>query len=983
MSRRLTARGVVWLSSSLFFLSGFTGLSYEVIWFKRFSYVWGNSSLAMAAVVASFLFGLGLGAHWWGRFADRTAFPLGWYGVCEAAIGLLALLVPWGTAWLAGPSAMLYPLLHEHPVAHALVRCLLTFLVLAAPCILMGGTLPLLVRQLTALGVRLGDSAGWLYAVNCLGAGLGCYAVGFHLLPWLGMAWTNTLTAVANVSIGLMALLAVPALRRTGETSPAGDGAAAVEPAATSPGPSMVRPGLALRITAAMTGCAALVLQMVWARQLALILGGSTYAFTAVLFVVLVGMGLGSLVFRLWIAKVAHLAYTPGLVVLALTASLLAGHWLIPAVTSLVGLMVPIRGSEVVNGLVCVAASVSLELLPAVGMGILFPVLVQLLGASGASAGRTVGSVYAWNTCGTIAGAALTNVLLIPWIGTTRSVALAMGIYCVAMFILLPQRHRRDLAALVVLAVLAGLLLVGATRPHDPRVTNRGMYLYGYRPVGLSDEVLSFREGASCNVLIMSTGEVCTLRVNGKVDASTSSDMAMQLGLAYFPRFLRPSAQRMLVVGFGSGSTCGASLLMKPAKVVCCEIEPAVLEAAGAFAHVNHRPHDSRDFSVVLDDGRAYLGGTADRFDLILSEPSNPWLAGVSNLFTREFYELAKTRLTSEGLLAQWIQAYSLSPDDYAMIVRTVAQVFPHLALVRISEGDTILMASQTPIPPTAQAVRSAQALVDAAPEARADLQKHFGSDRVGALLPTRWILGDASLRAMVAGDAADVINTDVNLRLEFDSPRRLFDPRVTSSRVANMLFAAFDANDVMAILDASGAARLHAGSLRELAALLVEHGQAERAGELVKLGLSRDPQNPQLLAEQLALSPPPDANALGQAAANVVKRSPEAALRAGVALGRAAKHQEAAAVFEQFVAAHPNASSAWAYLGMNYARLGQREKAEKAFLTALEKDPIDSFARRAFEEFRSAKSEKPAPAKDAPHDALSPPAGQSSVAPD
>src|SRR5262249_44997863 len=197
--------------------------------------------------------------------------------------------------------------------------------------------------------------------------------------------------------------------------------------------------------------------------------------------------------------------------------------------------------------------------------------------------------------------------------------------------------------------------------------------------------------GPSCDVLVDQSW-MTQLRLNGKVDGTTGPDMLTQLGLAYFPRFLRPAARNLLVIGFGSGTTAGTSLLFPEARVTCCEIEPAVFAASQYFAEINHSPEASPRFSLVVDDGRSYLQASREKFDLIISEPSNPWMAGISNLFTREFYQAAKERLTDDGLLTQWVQLYDFAPSDYALILRTVSSVFPHVALVLINEAaDSIL----------------------------------------------------------------------------------------------------------------------------------------------------------------------------------------------------------------------------------------------------------------------------------------------------
>ena len=190
--------GSLVLISLLFFVSGAAGLIYEVVWFKRFSHVWGSSALSAAAVLASFLLGLGLGAGFVGRFADRARNPLRLYGLCEIGIAVLALLVPYGIRFLERGVALVHPLSEDRPLLGALIRSLATFAVIGPPCILMGGTLPLLVRELTPPGRKLGRSAGVLYGMNTLGGAAGAYLAGFHLLPALGLLASNSIAAGAK-----------------------------------------------------------------------------------------------------------------------------------------------------------------------------------------------------------------------------------------------------------------------------------------------------------------------------------------------------------------------------------------------------------------------------------------------------------------------------------------------------------------------------------------------------------------------------------------------------------------------------------------------------------------------------------------------------------------------------------------------------------------------------------------------------------------
>ncbi len=543
---------IFWLASLLFFISGGTGLAYQVVWFKRFSHVWGSSSLAFAAVGGSFLFGLGLGAYLLGRLADRAPAPLRWYGFCELAIGLLALVIPFEIAGLVDASVGLYSVIPEAPLWRFLIQFCITLVVIGPPCMLMGGTLPLLIRQLTSREGSLDQATGWLYAINTFGAALGCYLTGFHLLPSFGLLTTNNMAATINIAIGAISLFVARGLQTR---APSRKGPAAAPAVPTVPGG---RTGMALArlyLATALTGCAALVLEMTWTRQLALILGGSTYAFTATLFVVLVGIALGSLIYH-WRLRSAEPAWRVTAVIIGVLAvTTLAGKLMLPWLSMQVApeSVREWRGGQLGNGLICVGISAALELLPAIAMGLLFPLFVRMTRAGADHVGAAVGNIYAWNTLGSIAGASLTALLLFPNIGTAGAVALAVALYVVALLAVIPWQRKSDFAWGGAAAAIGAAIVVLLAQPTDPRLTNMGLYIYGdarMKQAGpdwmSSFKPVYFREGASSNVLVNTESSgVLSLRVNGKVDASNGSDMTTQLGLAYFPRLFKPDAKEV------------------------------------------------------------------------------------------------------------------------------------------------------------------------------------------------------------------------------------------------------------------------------------------------------------------------------------------------------------------------------------------------------------------------------------------------------
>ena len=946
----------------MFFLSGATGLAYQVIWFKRFSHVWGNSSLAMGSVVASFLLGLGLGAHLFGGFADRSRSPIFWYGVFEAVIGLLVILIPLEITWLFGFASHLYPLLGELPLLHSFVRSGLTFLVIGPPCILMGGTLPLLIRQFTREGSSLSSQVGWLYGINTVGAAAGCFAAGFYLLPLLGLFWSSLLAAGVNLAIGAIALILAarwiapfgPPIQSVTEAS---DSGSALEQTKRSDH-KIPRP---LLYVVALTGFASLALEMVWSRQLALILGGSTYAFSAMLFVVLVGIGLGALLYHRWIKHYANWPFTSTVVIIVLAGATLLGKLLVPQITLIVGAVQPLRSSETFNALTCVAASTVLQLVPAIAMGVLFPLFIALTHKSVHQVGSAVGTIYASNTLGSILGALVTSLLLIPLVGTAGSLALALGFYLVAIIVLFPHRGWRDDVPLLLLCLLGVFVLYRNWGPIDPRVTNFGMYLYGYVPPEPLEkkQVLFFKEGRSCNVMVTDDDGHRSLRINGKVDANNRSDMRMQLGLAYFPRFLHPSAKDILVIGFGSGSTTGTSLLFGDTRVHCCEIEEEIVAASKYFAEVNHQPLQSPNLSMIYDDGRSFLQGSGKQFDLILSAPSNPWIAGLANLFTREFWTSAKAHLKPGGVLAQWIQSYSFSPADYAMVVRTLSSVFPYVGLIRVTDGDTILLASESPLDGTSDTVNEAQALVDSVPAARQDLQRYFATSDVRTLLLWHYLIGNDGLRKLGQTEQAKV-NTDLNLRLEFDAPLHLFDPQDQSLSTNQTILASVDVDWIVRAFERWGCGKEQAPVCHALAMRFKSYEQDQASRQFVALGLRYNPDYPELLADRLIFAHPDATIDIEPEITKLVKLSPRDATRVGAAFWKNKKYGPAVNIYKRIIEAKPQSATSWANLAVNYRQLGEADLAEEAFRKALSLDELNVFVEQSFKRFQAAVIQQP-----------------------
>lgn len=934
-------RAALLLASGLFALSGFTGLCYETVWFKRLGHIWGSSSLAMASVIAAFLLGLGLGARLFGAFADRTRRPLVWYGVFEILIGLIALALPEAIGWISERAAPLSVTLGDRPLLLGIARVALTFALIGPPCMLMGATLPILTRQLAGLGISVGKSAAWLYAFNTLGAAAGAYAAGFHLLDTLGLVWTNALAAALNIAVGIAAIAIARRTQLDVETR--------VEAPQTASDDG--QRGRVLTVALG-TGCASIALQMLWARELALLVGPTTYAFSSCLWVFILGVGLGSLVFRIRLERAGGLEATLCAASATVVLPALVGWAVRPQLAEWMGYLREARIEATANAMLCSAVSAVLEFVPTLGMGMVFPALIELTRSSASRAGSVVGRVYAWNTLGSVAGAALTSMVLVPNLGSFWSMRAALGVYALAPVLLFGAR-----GVSLATSVVCAIALLAQWRASDPLDTNLGAYLYGAQNAATTRagfKPLYFAEGPSCNVLVLE-GEpfptpfldrpperLINLRVHGKIDASSANDMTMQLGMAYIPRLLHPDAREVVVIGMGSGVTLGAAAVFDGTHATCCEIEPAIVEGARFFELFNHGVLERDDVRIVLDDGRSYVQGHHGGWDLILSQPSNPWIAGVANLFTEDFYRTARAKLARGGLFAQWIQAYSFTARDFALVLRTLTRVFPHCVLLRVSDYDLLLVAGDRTVSPERERLDRAQALVDATPDARADLERYFRTPDVRSLLFSHLLLDERGVARYLEAVGPGEVNTDANMRLEFDAPRRLFhaqgDPAIETNR---LIYGAIDAAWQLDSFARWGCDSRQLPALKELKSRFLRQGASQAGGALVALGLAHAPEDPELIADHLLFGGDLSPAEFQESLDLLIESAPLEAHRLGQSLQQLRQFNAAKLVYTSLSERFPHSPTAHKALAAAWRGLGRADQAEQAEQRQRESDPL------------------------------------------
>jgi len=800
----------------LFFLSGATGLIYELLWVRVLYQSFGSTIQSVTTVVAAYMGGLGLGAWLFGRRADRTPRPAVLYGWLEIAIGVFGILSPlvlglahWMYIGTAGALAL-------GGAASVALRFGLAALVLLIPTTLMGGTLPVLTRALTGEDRGLlKPSLGRLYGLNTLGAMTGTALAGFFLIEFVGVRASLLATAAVNLAIGVAAILLG---RREGLADPG-----------RQPGEDQVQPALATRdhlktvalVLLGVTAFAALLDEIAWTRVLIMIVGGSTYAFTLILLVFLLGIGLGSIIVarrsapRLDTAASAALAQG----ITGIGAALLFVFF--GFLPSYIIAVFQIADLSAASRLLLMGVAVgAVVLLPAIGMGMTFPLLTDLTARSAKARGEDVGAAYALNTIGSILGAVLTGFVLVVALGTQATLRVGLIVNGIAALALAELAARgiaeasaedRRIRVRVLTAGVFGtmtLLAAAAAPGWSARLIDLGPTIYARQPMDQAARQrflehrgvrqLSFREGPNATVSVWEGETGRSLRVNGKVDASDRGDMDTQIMIGLAPVVARPGATSAFLIGQGTGVTTRVlATVPGMTRVKVVEIEPAVLQMDSFFLRVNDSVLTRPNVHAVVDDARSALQLDRDRYDVIVSEPSNPWMAGVAALFTREFFEAARARLKPNGLLCQWAHAYDIADDGVfcqwiqlyqlplpivAGIVRSLREVFPYVHVWFGGTADLVVLASPRPISydrrwlerllgPGGQLYTLGREWLNLESQ-----DQYFG----------RMLLGDSGVSRLVMRATFD--HTDDQPRLEFVAARRFLDPGAAAHAVFDSL---------------------------------------------------------------------------------------------------------------------------------------------------------------------------------------------------
>ncbi|MGD8329239.1 MAG: fused MFS/spermidine synthase [Acidobacteriota bacterium] len=665
----------------LFVGSGCAALIYEVVWFELLRQVIGASSVSLAILLASFMGGMCVGSLAFSRRVGHRYHPLAIYAVLELGIGAIGIAL----LMLLPAVQFVYVSVFGYGLAGILLRAAVCLVALLPPTVLMGATLPAVARWMKSTRVGVAR-LGFLYMANLAGAVAGTLLAGFYLLRVHDMLVATLVAAAINAAVAGTALLLARSASAAGITAETDEelDAADAEPG-TEPSDGAVLPApdrTLIYIVIGLSGLTSLGAQVVWTRLLGLLLGATVFTFSIILAVFLIGLGIGSSI-GAWGARFsARPARGLAWCQLGLAAAVPWAAFMINREIPFWYVNPDFHGHillryqhDLLRGLVA--------MLPATVLwGASFPLALAAATHESDAPDRIVGDTYAANTLGAIIGSMAFGMVLLPWVGTHGSqqyMTLLAGLAAFMLFALegVGSTARRAVAAVLVFGF--AVLMSRTVTATDPGLIAYGRYVEDWANV---TEYHFVGEGRSTSVAVSdyNDGTTRSMHVGGKVVASNQPlDMRIERMLGHVPGLVHPDPKSVLVVGFGAGVTAGSFVLYPGVeRIVICEIEPLVPEAAGVwFAEENYHVVDDPRVEIVFDDARHFIATTHETFDVITSDPIHPWVRGAASLYSTEYFELVKQRLNPGGVVAQWVPLYETSAETVKSEMATFFQAFP------------------------------------------------------------------------------------------------------------------------------------------------------------------------------------------------------------------------------------------------------------------------------------------------------------------
>ncbi len=770
------------ITAILFLLSGATGLVYQIVWFKYLHLFLGNTTYAQTTVLATFLGGLAIGNHLFGKHSGSIKHPLFIYGILETIIGVYCFAYPMlvnisGNLFLSTSSSLD---LEPTSFAFSSFRFFTSIIILILPTILMGGTLPVLTKYFVTNLSTTRENVGSLYFLNSFGAVVGIFFAGFFLIREFGIAATIYTAAIINIVIGLVAMLLgrIKHPENVYET----DVTETLSVDQTNNNRKVYR---TIIMVAGVSGFAALLYEMVWVKLLVNFFGSSTYAFSIMLMSFICGITIGGfIVAKSFISRYnkitlivffqSAIAFTT-MIALLLYDRLPYFLWKSSMLFSRNELSFPLFiGYEF---FICFI----LILLPTLFMGMTLPLCVEIISKSNRSASKSVGKIFSFNTAGTVLGVVITGLILIPAFGikTTFEIGIAINISCaIAVLLILSDKQTKTKHTFTITAAALSVVYIFLFPTWNKASMLSGVFrnlkhaapatFENFTKLFSDNNILYYKEGISSTVAVTQSqkDDQRVLLINGKPDASSAGDMPTQILLGQIPTMLHPNPQNVFVIGFGSGTTIGSVLKHPVKKVTCAEISNEVIEAAIHFKKENNNCLTDTRLKVINEDAITLLKLSKEKYDVIISEPSNPWIAGIGNLFTTEYFSKCFEKLSDDGIMVQWFHLYEMDDEIIKIVLNTFNSVFKNAQVWNSVSNDIILIGTKKPY--TVDPVNLKAKFLN--PALLSDMKK-IGIDNPLTFLSCQ-VMSSNGLFLM---GMKNQFNSEINPKLEFLAPKAFY----------------------------------------------------------------------------------------------------------------------------------------------------------------------------------------------------------------
>jgi spermidine synthase len=786
-----------YLILAFFFLTGLTGLAYELVWIRLLILSFGSTQFAITTVLATFMAGLAVGSIIFGRVVDRFSAPLKLYGIIEIVLGIYCLASPLIFHLVKDLYLYASPITADSTFRADFepMQFVLALLVLIVPTTLMGGTLPALVKYL-ARSEKIGFNIALPYAINTLGAVTGCLVTGLFALYYFGVNATVYVAGAVDIVIGVLVLLIYKNSRLV----------EAVEKSEMPPQPSYAGPvskkwlNLVIIVAFYFSGFASLAYEVLWTRVLSLVLGSSVYAFTIMLATFLAGIGIGSIAFASFVDRCKRPVFWFALLEAVIGLFALASIFIYRELPFIFFNLKQAFGTQFWLFLVFKFLMASaVMIVPTLAMGAIFPLVTRIYSDGVGTIGKKVGNIYSVNTAGAIIGSFAGGFVLVPFVGAQTGVMLIAGLniaisIMILAFTAVPVKWKYLSGA----AFAAAYALIALTLPSwEKMAMTTGMYVndYGekldasFENWRFDEKLLYYHEGLNAIITVRSSGpngEVISYQANGKYEARSENGKPPKSWaiLGHLPAMLHEGEPKdALVIGLGSGVTLGMMGHYPYDSFDVVELEHAVVDAARYFAKANHKALDDPRVRLHVTDGRSYLASVTKKYDVIVSGVSDPWISGVSNLFTYDYFMELKSKLKEGGVVALWFSNYRNTPEDFKTGLNSFAAVFPNTSIWFHHKAELDLVVIGT-VGEHKLDMERLKAIFNR-PEVMEELEAIEINSPYDIF--SLYLAGGQDLREFLA-DAG--INTDERPILEFSLPKSLYGKVNGAERVSELLAA-------------------------------------------------------------------------------------------------------------------------------------------------------------------------------------------------